>query len=96
MKHYAPNHMLAPKEIIYHLSLVSPIGKKYNSINYVSNLFKIYSDHLHLEHKLYAKYHNPSSKGSPDILFTMSLMAKMPKSEKGHNSVKYSQNFTKS
>ena len=94
MKHYAPNHMLAPKEIIYHLSLVSP--KKYNSINYVSNLFKIYSDHLNLEHKLYAKYHDPSSKGSADILFTMSLMAKMPRSEKGHNSVKYSQNFTKS
>ena len=30
-----------------------------------------------------------SSSGYPDILFRMSLMAKMPKSEKEHNSVKY-------
>ena len=34
--------------------------------------------------------------GYPDILFTMSFMAKMLKSENGHNSVKYSQNFMKS
>ena len=32
-------------------------------------------------HKLCAKY-DPSSSGYPDILFTMSLMAKMPPSEK--------------
>ena len=70
--------------------------KGHNSIKYVWNLFIIYSGHLHLEYELYSKYHDPSSSGYPDILFTMSFMAKMPKSEKGHNSVKYSQNFTKS
>ena len=72
------------------------LEKGHNSINYVWNLFKIYSGHLHLGHNLCAKYHDPSSSGYPDILFTMSLIAKMPKSEKGHNSVKYSKNFMKS
>ena len=60
-------------------------------MEFIQNLFRSFN----LEHKLCAKYHNPSLRGSPDILFTMSLMAKMPMSEKGHNSVKYSQNFTK-
>ena len=71
--------------------------KGHNFINYVWNLFRIYSGDLHLEHKLCAKYHDPSSRSFSDILFTMSLIhvAKMHKSEKGHNSVKYSQNFTK-
>ena len=46
--------------------------------------------------KLCAIYHDPSLGGYPDILIKMSLMAKMHKSEKGHNSVKYSQNFTES
>ena len=32
----------------------------------------------------------------PDIVVTIFLMAKMHKSEKGHNSVKYSQKFMKS
>ena len=32
---------------------------------------------------------------APDISFTMPLMAEMPKSEKRHNSIKHSQNFTK-
>ena len=27
MNHYAPNHMLAPKENIYYLSILSQIGK---------------------------------------------------------------------
>ena len=31
--------------------------------------------------------------GSPDILVTMSLMAKMPNSKKEQNSVKYSSEF---
>ena len=69
--------------------------KGHNSINYVWNLFKIKSSHLCLGHKLSAKYHDPSSSGYPDILFTTPLMAKMPKPEKGHNSVKCPQNFTK-
>ena len=68
--------------------------KGHNSINYVWSLFKIYSRNLHLGHKYV--YHDLSPSGFPDILFIMSLMAKMPKSEKGHNSVKYSQNFMKS
>ena len=43
--------------------------------------------------QLYARYHDPRSNVS--LLFAMSLMAKMHKSEKGHNLIKYSQNFTK-
>ena len=50
----------------------------------------------YLGYKLYALYHDPSSSIYPDILFTMSPIGKMPKAEKGHNSVKYSQNFTNS
>ena len=57
---------------------------------YLQNFAKIQSGHLHL---LYAKYLDPSSRCSPDILFTMSFMAQMTKYEKGNNSVKYSQNF---
>ena len=38
MKHYVPNHMLAPKDNLYHLSLLSPNRKKsekgHNSIMY--------------------------------------------------------------
>ena len=45
---------------------------------------------------MHAKFHNPISNGSPDSLLTRSFMSQMPKSEKGNNSVKYSQNFTKS
>ena len=64
--------------------------KGHISINDVWHLFKMYSCHLHLGHKLFMcdKYNDPSSSGYPDIVFTMSFMAKMPKSEKGHNSVK--------
>ena len=66
--------------------------KGHISINDVWHLFKMYSGRLHLGHKLFMcdKYHDPGSSGYPDIVFTMSFMAKMPKSEKGHNSVKYS------
>ena len=53
----------------------------------------MYSGHLCLGHKLCAEYHDPSSKGYPDILFTMSLWLKCPSLKKGHNSVKYSQNY---
>ena len=55
------------------------------------------SGHLHHVPKLYAWYHDPSSNGSPDILFTMLLYyTKMAKSEKEDNLVKYLQNFAKS
>ena len=67
--------------------------KGHNSINYIWHLFKIYSGHLHLGYKLCAKYYDPSSSGYPDSFFTVLLIGKMP--EKGHNSVNYSQNFTK-
>ena len=76
--------MLAPNENIhvYNLSLLSLIrkgqeGKGYNSINYVWNLFKIYSGQLDIDHKLCAKYHDPRSSGYPDILFRVPLMAKI-------------------
>ena len=52
-----------------------------------------YLHHIYVPN-MYDKYHDPSSSGSEDILFTMS--SSMPKSEKGNNSVKYSQDFTKS
>ena len=64
--------MLASKENIYHCLIIKPIitnRKKsetgHNSISSVWNLFTIYSGHLHLEHKLGGKYHDPSSWGSP-------------------------------
>ena len=47
-------------------------------------------------HNLYGKYHDLSSRGSPDFLFTRFFMGEMLKSEKGNNSVKYSQNFMNS
>ena len=57
-------------------------------------MYGIYSDHPHLEHKLCAKYHDSSSTGYPDILFTMSFMAKMPKSEKGQIFTKFYKKLT--
>ena len=50
---------------------------------------------LHLGHNLYGKHHNPSSSNYPDNFFRMSLMDKLPRCEEGHNSIKYSYNFTK-
>ena len=40
------------------------------SVKYLQNFAKSKSGYLHLGHILYAKYHDPSSKGSSDILFT--------------------------
>ena len=85
--------MLAPKENIYHLSL---IGKGQKRDITQSIMYEIYSGLIHLGHKLCAKYHDPSSSDCPYILFTMSLMAEMPKSEQWDYSVKYSLKFTKS
>ena len=69
-----------------------------NSATYLQNFAESYLGHLHLRHNQYAKYHDPSSRGSPDILFTRSFMGQMPKpkSEKGNNLNKYWQNFMKS
>ena len=55
VKHNAPNHMFAPK---------------YSIIKILWNLSKNWSGHLHLGHSKYAWYHDPSSSGSPVILFT--------------------------
>ena len=43
-----------------------------------------YSDRLYLGHNVYAIHHDPSSSGSPDILFTR--FHTMQKTKKGHNS----------
>ena len=60
------------------------------------NFAKSSSGHLQLENNMCAKYHDPSSRGSPAILLTMFHRITMHKSKKGHNSVKYSHNFMKS
>ena len=67
-----------------------------NSAKYLQNFTKSLSGHLHHGHSLYAKYHDPSSSGYPDILLTIFHMFTMRKSEKGDNSANYSQNFMKS
>ena len=87
MKHYAPNICLPLKTALLHKTTKSEKGD--NSVKYLQIFPKTYSGHLHLGHNPYAKYHDPSSNGSPDILFTMSFMGQMPKSEKGNNSVKF-------
>ena len=67
-----------------------------NSSKYLQNLAKSCSGHLHLGHNLCAKYYDPNSGSSQDILLTRFHILTMRKSKKGHNSIKYSQNFTKS
>ena len=61
-----------------------------------SNIYGSVPNVNHLGHNMCAKYHDPSSSGSPDILLTRFHRFTMHKSKKGHNSVKYSQNFMKS
>ena len=88
--------MLSPKENTSLTDAYDNRSKKKDITQ--SNIYRIFqswSGHLHLGHNLYAEYHDSSSSDYPDILFTMSLMDQLSKSEKGHNSVKYSQNFTK-
>ena len=52
-----------------------PKSEKGNkSVKYLQNFATSQSGHLYLGHNMYAKYHAPSSSGSPDILFTMSFM----------------------
>ena len=57
-----------------------------------SNMHIILTE-LHHVPKLYARYHDLSSSGSPDIVSTRVLYYTKCQSEKGHNSVKYVQNF---
>ena len=54
-----------------------------------SIMYEIYSKLIQINFTL------DTNCGYPDILFAMSLMAEMPKSEKVHYSVKYSQKFKK-
>ena len=91
-KHYAPNSVIVPTEAIISLNNRNRNNinnrktseRRHNSINYLWNEFKIHLGHLQLGHKLCAKYHDPSSSGYSDILFTLSLTTKIPKSKKGH------------
>ena len=59
VKHYAPNRMLAHKD-----------NTRRVNINILLNLAISWSSHLQLGHNLYVSYHDPSSSGSPVILFT--------------------------
>ena len=93
VKHYVQNHMLAHQENIYHSSLSSLIGKSQKRDITQSIMFGIHLGHLYTLNTNCVPIIMPSSSGYPDTLCIMSLMAKC---EKGHNSVKYSQNFTKS
>ena len=47
--------------------------KGHNSVYFPQYFMKCLSGHLHHVPKLFAWYHDPSSNGSPDILFTMLL-----------------------
>ena len=60
VKHFAPNHMLAHKDTR-------------GNIKILWNLSRSWSGHLHIQHKLYAWYHDHSSSGSPVIFFTRLL-----------------------
>ena len=73
--------------------LKSEKGEK--SPKYLQNFTKSWPGHLHHGHSLYAKYHDTSSSGIPDILLTRFHRFTRRKSAKGDNSAKYSQNFTK-
>ena len=61
--------------------------KGHNSVNILWNTIKSYSVHLNFNPNLNAKYQNPSSSGSQDIVLTRFSIVIMAESEKGHNSV---------
>ena len=48
--------------------------KGHNLVNIPRNSLKKYSGHLNIDPKPYAKYENPSSSGSQDIMLTMFLL----------------------
>ena len=70
--------------------------KGHNSVNILWNTNKSYSVHLNFNPNLNAKYQNPSSSGSQDIVLTRFSIVIMPESEKGHNSVNILWNTLKS
>ena len=57
-----------------------------SSAKYLQNFAKSLLGYLHLGHNLYAKYHDPSSSGSPNILLARFRRFTIQKSKKGHNS----------
>ena len=57
-----------------------------NSAKYLQNFIKSQSGHLHHGHSQYAKYHDPSSSGYPDILLTRFHRFTMRKSDVTHKS----------
>ena len=69
--------------------------KGHNSVKYYRNLPKV-SQVIYAVDTVCAKYHDPSSNGSLDILLIRFHRFTMHKSEKGDNSVKYLHNFAKS
>ena len=90
MKHYAPNICL-PLKIPWKQD--AKVGKGAYFFQIFMKICQKLSGHLHLGHNMCAKYHDPSSSSSPDILLTRFHRFTMHKSKKGYNSVKYSQNF---
>ena len=50
------------------------VGKGDNSVKYLQKFAKSLSGHLQLRPNLYAKYHDPYLRGSPDIVFTRSFI----------------------
>ena len=100
MKHYAPNYMLACKQNISQIKAIlsqqlfcNPV-KGNELVMDFENCTKSYSGHLHLRHNLWTKYHDLSSSGSWDILFTSFHWIIWEKT--GDNLVMDLENFTKS
>ena len=71
MKDYAPNICLPLKITWKQDAKVEKGGLIQSKID--GNLPKVKSGHLHIRHNMCVKYHDPSSSGSPDILFTISI-----------------------
>ena len=64
-----------------------PVSEKGdNSAKYLQNFVNSSSSHLHLRHNLWARYHDPSSSGSPIITMTRCHGFIMQKSKKGRKS----------
>ena len=57
--------------------------KGHNLVNILLNSLKSLSGHLNIDHKPYAKYQNPSSSSSQDIMLTRFSHCYNGKVEKG-------------
>ena len=70
--------------------------KGHNSVSISRNSLKSLSGHLNINPKPYAKYQNPSSSRSQDIMLTrFFFIAIMVKLKKGHNLLNISRNSLK-